>query len=238
MLDFNKFLIFADEAGDHLLLPHDPNFPLFVLVFCAIERTHYAEFIAPELLKIKLKYFQDSHIVFHEREIRKAEKDFCFLTNKEIRESFFNDLNTFIEQAKFTIIPSIILKGQLKVTNFELENPYALSTKFCLEDLAGFLDQYNEALPTTIAFEARGKKEDKELELTFLRLIQQPKFAGCFHIKIVPKISNCCGLQLADLIARPIGRYILNPNQPNKAFEIIKSKIYNWKEGEKLKAFP
>lgn len=31
---------------------------------------------------------------------------------------------------------------------------------------------------------------------------------------------------MADLVARPIGRYILDSNQPNRAFEILKKKFY------------
>jgi len=40
------------------------------------------------------------------------------------------------------------------------------------------------------------------------------------------KKANLLGLQLADLIARPIGRHVLNPNQPNRAFDILSSKIF------------
>lgn len=46
---------------------------------------------------------------------------------------------------------------------------------------------------------------------------------------------------LADLIARPIGRYVLSPEQPNRVFDIIKGKIdsMNGKiNGYGLKIFP
>ena len=33
------------------------------------------------------------------------------------------------------------------------------------------------------------------------------------------------GLQLADLVARPIGIHYLRPNQSNRAFEIIEQKF-------------
>jgi hypothetical protein len=49
-------------------------------------------------------------------------------------------------------------------------------------------------------------------------------------------------LQLADLIARPIGRYILNPSQENRAFDIITKKFRTDKTGNitgwGLKIFP
>ena len=41
---------------------------------------------------------------------------------------------------------------------------------------------------------------------------------------------NSAGLQLADLIARPIGLNYLKPQQGNRAFEIIKDKILKREE--------
>jgi len=40
------------------------------------------------------------------------------------------------------------------------------------------------------------------------------------------KASNSAGLQLADLVARPIGRHVLNPEQPNQAFDVLRRKFY------------
>lgn len=34
------------------------------------------------------------------------------------------------------------------------------------------------------------------------------------------------GLQLADLVARPIGLNLLKPEQPNRAFNILKKKFF------------
>jgi hypothetical protein len=206
-----------------------------------VERNHYAEFIAPQLLKIKLKYFQDSHVIFHEREIRKAERNFSFLTKESIRTEFFADLSDFMFQAQFTVIASVIRKDHLQSKYLEPGNPYILGTDLCVQRLLSFLNRHNESLPTTVAFEARGKKEDADLELAFFRLMQEQEYAGRFQIKILPKISNCCGLQLADLIARPIGRYVLDPNQPNKAYNIICEKLDSYNggvDGYGLKVFP
>ena len=40
------------------------------------------------------------------------------------------------------------------------------------------------------------------------------------------KKSNSSGLQFADLLARPIGRAVLNPGQVNRAYDVIKTKFY------------
>ena len=49
------------------------------------------------------------------------------------------------------------------------------------------------------------------------------------------KKTNCCGLQLADLFARPIGRKAMNPAEPNRAFEILRKKFYS--SGGRVKGF-
>lgn len=50
------------------------------------------------------------------------------------------------------------------------------------------------------------------------------------------------GLQFADMIARPIGLSVLRPEQPNRAWEIIKRKMVATENGEsvvdRMKVFP
>ena len=237
----SDYLVFADEAGDHILQATYKQFPLFVLSFCIIKKDHYCDFILPEFTKLKLKYFQDINAVFHEREIRKAIKKFEFLTNQDVRNQFMSDLNQFVAKTDFKIIAAVVDKVQLKTKYQQPDNPYYLGMNYCLEGLASYLKQQDNCKNTTITFEARGKKEDKELEFAFLKEVSKSNYDGLFKIDIQPKLTNILGLQLADLTARPIGRYILNKNQENRAFEILKEKL--WKDEGKfmdfgLKIFP
>jgi hypothetical protein len=107
--------------------------------------------------------------------------------------------------------------------------------------LLKFLGQKSQYLPATVAFEARGRKEDGELSLSFANIMEELQCVDRFRIKILPKTSNCCGLQLADLVARPIGRQVLKPDQPNRAYEIVRGKLFA-NDGEVedygLKIFP
>ena len=85
-----------------------------------------------------------------------------------------------------------------------------------------------------IIIERRGKKEDKKLEEHFQRLLARgtgyvlPQRLKEYQLKITfkSKKENINGLQLADLIAYPIARYVIEPNRANPAFEQIESKIY------------
>ena len=89
--------------------------------------------------------------------------------------------------------------------------------------------------------ESRGKKEDNQLELEFRRVLDPQQGWGMadrfsfadmpMSLKFVEKKINSAGLQIADLAAQPIGRHLLKPEQPNRAFDAIRSKIHRqiWK---------
>ncbi len=98
---------------------------------------------------------------------------------------------------------------------------------------------------THVIVEKRGKKEDAELELEFRRVCDGGNYEGTqlpFEIIFADKRSNSSGLQLADLVARPVGMKILRPGQQNRAYEIIKKKFYRnssgYYQGCGLKCFP
>ena len=63
-----------------------------------------------------------------------------------------------------------------------------------------------------------------------------------FELVMIPKASNSTGLQLADLIARPVGIKVLRPDQPNRAYDIVAGKFRRGPAGEikgwGLKVFP
>lgn len=242
-MNFGKYLVFADESGDHVLDVRNEQFPIFVLAFCVFEKDHYCNMVLPEFNKFKLKYFNDLSTIFHERDIRKAINDFSFLVNSEIRERFFNDLNELIEKINFTIISAVIDKRKLTEKYITPGNPYSIAMKLCTERLLYFMNNRSNLGPTTISFETRGRAEDNALELSFLREVNSriSDYKNNFSIKFMDKRANNCGLQLADLIARPIGRHILNVAQPNRAFDVIKTKLYSKNdkiEGIGLKLFP
>ena len=88
---------------------------------------------------------------------------------------------------------------------------------------------------THIVVERRGRKEYQELELCFRRFCDignSYSRALPLDLVMVPKTANSAGLQLADLVARPIGLHVLRPDQPNRAFDTIRSKLHQNATGE------
>jgi hypothetical protein len=103
--------------------------------------------------------------------------------------------------------------------------------KFCLERLQRFLAAQGAiAGKTHIIFERRGREEDRSLELEFLRITNGNNYENQpfpnLEIIFADKRVNSGGLQIADLIARPIGIKTLRPDQENRAFDIIKRKLH------------
>jgi hypothetical protein len=109
-----------------------------------------------------------------------------------------------------------------------------------MERLEHFFIAQGESEPQVhIVLEKRGKKEDNELELVFRRYCDTNNFP--FVPVFAHKQNNSVGLQLADLVARPIGRHVINPKQDNRAYDILKKKFYrgpNGMNGWGLKIFP
>ena len=236
---FSDYVVYVDESGDHSLKTIDKEYPVFVLVFCILKISDYLELIK-SITALKFKYFGHDKVVFHENDIRRKRGDFKVFT-QEYQQAFMTDYWAIVNSTNFTVIASIIDKVQHKERYTTPENPYSLSMKFCLERFNCFLQDNNVNADkiTYIVVEQRGKNEDNDLELEFRRICQNNNFN--FKLRMANKQTNCAGLQLADLIARPIGLKILKPEQGNRGFDIIKSKLRDSQEGcdnYGLKVFP
>jgi len=229
--NFSDYIIYVDESGDHSLDFIDKDYPIFALAFCIVEKEAYSDSILPKLKRLKFDFWGHDMVVLHEHEIRKSKNDFNILRRKEVRESFFKELTAFMEQSAYTVVANVILKEQIVDKSFP-GNPYHWGLKSCLERTYKFLQEKGQTHKKThIISEARGNKEDKELELEFRRLCDAHKGWGdTFEFRIAHKQVNSCGLQLADLLARPIGLSQLRPDQENRTYDIIKEKYY--KDGD------
>ena len=148
-------------------------------------------------------------------------------------------LSQIIADAPIQLITSIIDKPKLLNKYTNPFNPYELALRFCMERVLTFLSSQGETGKRLhVLLEARGKNEDARLELEFRRIcanqcdwhykaadFQKIKFEPVF----VPKASNSTGLQIADLVARPLALQYLRPAQSNRTYEILKSKELNRK---------
>lgn len=243
---FSDYLVFVDESGDHGLDAIDPNYPMFVLAFCVIQKADYMGKIMPAIQGFKLRHFGHDNIILHERDIRKDVGDFAFLKTKEKKQAFLGELTQIVADAPFTLICSVIRKEALKQKYADPANPYHVALGFGLERVHYYLQACGVGQAKThVVVERRGKKEDTELELEFRRVCDGGNYKGerlPLEIVFADKKANLPGLQMADLVARPVGMSILRPGQANRAFEVLEGKFYTSASGKRqgwgLKCFP
>ncbi|MEN2427362.1 DUF3800 domain-containing protein [Chromobacterium vaccinii] len=226
---FSKYIVYVDESGDHGMQTLDAHYPVFVLAFCVFHKQCYNRSVIPALNEFKFKHFGHNLVVLHEHEIRKEKGEFRFV-NRPHKQAFLDELTAIIESSRFMLISCVIDKAKLRDKIAETSNPYHLALGFCLETLYELLQEKSQhQLQTHIVVECRGKKEDQDLELEFRRICAGNNHLERtlpFEIIFADKKSNSVGLQLADLVARPIGTHILRPEQPNRAFEVLRHKFY------------
>lgn len=223
---FSQYVVYVDESGDHSLESIDPQYPVFVLAFCVFHKKHYATHVVPALEGFKFKHFGHDVVVLHETDIRKERGSFRF-SSRPHKEAFMEEVTGLIETNNFILIASVIDKARLRDRS---ENPYHMALGFCLETLYELMqEKRQDDLPTHVVVECRGKKEDAELELEFRRICASENRFGSplpFEVVFADKKTNSTGLQLADLVARPIGLSVIRSEQANRAFDALKRKFF------------
>ncbi|HNB26546.1 MAG TPA: DUF3800 domain-containing protein [Alphaproteobacteria bacterium] len=229
MLEFSDYIIFVDESGDHSLDVIDRDYPVFVLNFCIFQKARYAETLCPRLQEFKFRHFGHDHVILHEHAIRKQVRPFVFLKSEDKREAFVRDLTVIIAETEFVLVSAVIDKRALRRRYVDPSSPYDIALLFCMERAHAFLRGVGQAERMThVIVECRGAKEDAALELQFRRICAGANLQGRmdgFEIVFADKKANLPGLQIADLTARPIGRHVINPAQPNRAFDVLQAKF-------------
>jgi hypothetical protein len=243
---FSEYIVYVDESGDHSLTTINPAHPVFALVFCIFKKDQYITTLVPAMQRLKFEFWGHDSVILHGHEIRKEHGDFHILRKAETRAIFIERLNGVIEAADFTVIAAVIDKARHIARYRDPADPYSIALGFCMERLQRFLMGKGQAEQTThVQVECRGKVEDAKLELAFRRVCDGQNAVGKMpnlELRFMDKKHNSSGLQIADLVAHPIGRHVIAPDQPNRAYAIVatkfrKSALGNTK-GYGLKVFP
>lgn len=215
----NKFIIYADESGNQSLKSVEQEYPVFVLAFCVFDIDDYIYKVVPAFQKLKFDWFGHDMAIFHSSEIRRKHGNFSFLKEADAYERFHSDLRNFILESPFKIAHSAIDRREF-VANQPKEDLYETAAREAISKVNLYLSDQGEDLDATcLVFESRGPQQDNLLNAQLERLgwLGRAKYAS--------KLSISTGLQIADLVARPIGMNLISPNSGNRPFEIIQSKL-------------
>ena len=232
-MSYSDFIMYADESGDHNISNLDPNYPLFVLNCCVFRKADYVASALPAMATFKFEHFRHDDVVLHENDIRRKAPPFVFLRDEKRRNTFMDGLDRLIAATDFTSIATVVDKSLLANQNAGssiAKNPYELALSSCLEQAYRFLTSkgHHEQV-THIVIEKRNGQLDRELERSFKAIRDGDNALGKplnFEIVFADKKSNSAGLQISDLIARPIGLRYINPNQPNQAWNTMEAKLF------------
>lgn len=245
----NMKVMFLDESGDHSLDKIDKSYPLFVLAGCIFDFDYYSQYVEPEANKLKMKHFGKTDVILRSYDIRKQKKDFSSLVDTRKRNAFYNDMDNLMKDIKFSIIAAAIEKDNLKTQYNNPDNPYYLCLQFILERAVMYLGRSTEKMIFRI--ESRQTHNDEKLASVYEdfrnqdhKLFKKDELqAKLVDLSFNQKLQNIVGMQIADLVAYPIGRWVLDKTQENKAFEIIEGKLHRNPRDSKyinygLKIFP
>jgi hypothetical protein len=236
-----------DESGTHDLKTVDMSFPVFTLALLICSKPGFVTTIDPLFRSLKTNYFGDDKKVLHSIDIRKSQKEFaCLPPNSAVKSQFLTDLSRAVDASPFHLVTVSIRTGQHKAKYYSAVNRYELALEFALERLVYCAELHGHDDVLVIA-ESRGRKDDLLLKQQFDAFtargnnyikkdrIDLLKFRMIFR----RKAENIVGLQLADLAASPVARYVLDPKKANPAFAVLRPKFY--RRGNRisgLKIFP
>jgi hypothetical protein len=243
-----KYNLFIDESGDHGLSNLNPNFPIFLLCGIVISEKEY-DGLKVSFNKIKETIWKSKNVIFHSRDIRKCEKEFKYLFDLSLKAKFYSLLDGVIRKTDYKIVASAINKPKyIKLYGRLSDDVYEISLSFIIEQAVFYLESLKGSDNSlNIIIEKRGFKEDKKLDEHFQRILSRgtgyvtPGKLSKFNLTIdfKNKNENINGLQVADLVAYPIARHVMEPQRVNPAFDIFKEKIYSkLRRGYGLKIFP
>lgn len=243
----SKYYLFLDECGDQNLTSFDPSFPIFTLCGVIISSEQH-EIVTEKINTLKHDYWGNRKVILHSRDIRKCQNGFEILFDINVKQRFYEQINDILKEKNYIIVCCSILKEPYIRQYGRLNDVYGLSLSYIMERSVFYLDSLqNNNIQLTTIVECRGKKEDKALLDYYNKVcdigtywVSSTRLKNYFReFELRRKSDDLVGLQIADLIAYPITRHVLDENAVNFSFDIIKGNIYQ-NEGKiyGMKVFP
>ena len=228
-----RYLVFGDESGT-ADLRDDPYFPVFAVAMCVFEETAYRDVVVPMFENLKLRHFGRPDAPLHERDIRRRAGIFASLNGERGRQAFAEDLTGVIRAAPFKIAAVVIDKRSRPQFPLHLFDLYSFCVNVGLERiqrhllLIGADDQ-----PQRIIFESRGKSEDRDLtgEIAAFQRVAHRSLDIKAEIEFETKEARLIGLEIADLVAYPIARHVIERPQPNLPFDAVENHFLKGSDG-------
>ncbi len=243
------YYLYIDECGDQNLESFSPTFPIFTLCGILVAEDKI-ERLNQQVMELKREFWGDKMVILHSRDIRRCQKGFEILFDLNVKQRFYEAINNVLKQNDVYIIVSCSILKEPYIRQFgKLNDVYGQSLSFVLERSIFCIDDINPQGGSCIhaIVEKRGKKEDKALKNFYEQLLERGTYwvhatrmqERMESLEFRWKSEDVIGLQIADLVAYPLTRHVLNPKEVNFAYDIIEQNIYK-RDGKLLglKIFP
>lgn len=224
-------VLFLDESGTNTLEKIDPAYPMFVLGGVIVEQDYAYGEMTERVNEFKRRLLGRDDIVLHTADICRTRKGFESLKDPAFREHFYTELNTLMRSLEYMVVACAIkpYEHQQKYGSWAAD-PYMYSLEVLIERFC-FEVGYNYRHGFIVA-EKRNAVLDTQLDNAWTALLEN----GTTYRKgaeVAYRIADFCsrhkrdniiGLQIADLVVTPIGRYLLGkPVQED--FRIVEDKF-------------
>ncbi|MBQ7572291.1 MAG: DUF3800 domain-containing protein [Bacteroidaceae bacterium] len=213
-----------------------PTFPIFTL--CGIlVRDDKVSLLEEQVRTLKQEFWGDRQIILHSRDIRKCQNGFEILFDLDVKRRFYEAVNRLLGQKDVYVIVCCSILKEPYIRQFgKLNDVYGQSLSFVLERAIFCVDNQcqDESGRISAIVERRGKREDRNLKNYYGQLIEKGTYwvtaermknrMTCLDFKW--KNEDIAGLQVADLIAYPLTRHVLNPQSVNLAYDVLEPNIF------------
>jgi hypothetical protein len=220
--------MYLDESGNHDLVRIDQQYPMFVLGGVIVDADYADGEMAERVANFKREVFGSPDIILHTAEIARNKNAFECLKHPAKRQEFYTALNNVMRTLRYKVVACAINKtAHLERYGWSAVDPYWLSLQVLVERFCYEIG--NKAHQGEIIAECRRPDLDKQLRAAYrsiqTRYLDHTTIAARISgLTCVPKTANLAGLQIADLVVSPIGRYVLG--KPTKEdFEIVCGKF-------------
>ncbi len=226
-------ILFLDESGDHSLSVIDPQYPVFVLGGVIVDAGYASGEMDAAVRQFKREPFGRDDVTLHTADIVRQQGDFAMLVDPGRRRAFRDGLNALMRRLDHTVIACTIRKeAHLAAYGAAALDPYTLSLSVMVERFCFALADTHETQPGVIVAERR----DQVLDSALLASSQQLRERGTAflrpgairdriaHLRLEGKGAGIAGLELADLVVSPIGRFVAG-KKPREDWAIVESKL-------------
>ncbi len=226
----NHYYLFLDESGTGDLKP-TKQCKALVLAGVLINRPTYVR-LSEEFYNLKAKHWTHPETIhFHSYDIKKGNGSFAKIrANQAVHESFIESIFNVIRSTNFTLLCGAIDKTKERQPNADLYHQ-AFKNLFerCVYNI-----QKTPGVRLTAIFEERNKDKNHELRQYFHDLVHKTgteyvdksSFQSINPVLLFKgKSDNVPGLEVADICAAPIRKFVENRGYSGRDFDAVKTKL-------------